>query len=75
MGVVHREINRMVMGAPVPEPEGQRVSPMTGLVIRDADGAERFGVGLFPRPPSPGRLSCWSPGLSIRPGSCAAYRR
>lgn len=38
---------RIVMGAPVPEPEGMRVAPVTGLVINDEAGAERFGVGLL----------------------------
>ncbi len=39
---------RVVIGAPVPEPAGQRIAPTTGMVIRDTAGAERFGVGLFP---------------------------
>ncbi len=38
---------RVVLGAPVPDPqEGPRRSPATGLVINDASGYERFGVGL-----------------------------
>ena len=39
--------DRILMGAPVPEPEGQRISPNTGLVINDPTGAERFGLGLL----------------------------
>jgi hypothetical protein len=39
--------DRIVMGAPVPNPkEGQRRSASTGLVINDANGYERFGLGL-----------------------------
>lgn len=39
--------DRIVFGSPVPNPkEGQRSSPSTGLVINDADGYERFGLGL-----------------------------
>jgi hypothetical protein len=38
--------NRIVMGAPIPEPEGRRISPSVGLAINDENGAERFGVGL-----------------------------
>jgi hypothetical protein len=39
---------RIMIGAPVPNPkEGMRSSPSTGLVINDAAGYERFGVGLF----------------------------
>jgi hypothetical protein len=39
---------RIVLGAPVPEPPGVRIAPTTGMVIRDSDGVERFGLGLFP---------------------------
>ena len=40
--------DRIVLGAPVPDSkEGQRVSPEVGLVINDADGFERFGLGLM----------------------------
>ena len=39
---------RIVIGAPVPEPSGARIAPTTGMVIRDTGGVERFGVGLFP---------------------------
>jgi hypothetical protein len=39
---------RVVLGAPVPEPSGVRIAPTTGMVIRDTGGVERFGVGLFP---------------------------
>lgn len=38
---------RIVMGAPIPEPEGRRIAPNTGLVINDSAGAERFGMGLL----------------------------
>jgi hypothetical protein len=38
--------DRIVVGAPIPEPEGRRISPSVGLVINDENGAERFGVGL-----------------------------
>lgn len=38
---------RIVMGAPIPEPDGRRISRAHGLIINDADGAERFGVGLL----------------------------
>jgi hypothetical protein len=38
---------RIAIGSPVPDPkEGQRRSPSTGLVINDAAGYERFGLGL-----------------------------
>ena len=38
---------RVVLGAPVPDPKGgARRSAATGLVINDAAGHERFGVGL-----------------------------
>ena len=38
---------RIANGSPVPDPkEGQRRSPSTGLVINDATGYERFGLGL-----------------------------
>jgi hypothetical protein len=54
---------RIVVGAPIPEPEGRRIAPNTGLVINDSAGAERFGMGLlgngnlvmgFDAPPRPG---------------------
>jgi len=39
--------DRVVLGAPVPDIKGGgRSSPSTGLVINDADGLERFAVGL-----------------------------
>lgn len=39
--------DRIVLGAPVPDPkEGKRINPSVGLVINDAEGLERFGVGL-----------------------------
>ena len=38
--------DRIVIGAPIPEPEGRRISPSVGLAINDENGAERFGVGL-----------------------------
>ena len=39
--------DRVVLGAPVPDIKGGgRVSPSVGLVINDAEGLERFGVGL-----------------------------
>jgi hypothetical protein len=38
--------DRIVLGAPLPDPQG-RVSPATGLVINDDEGAERFAVGLL----------------------------
>ena len=38
---------RVVLGAPVPDPKGgPRMSPATGMVINDAAGFERFGVGV-----------------------------
>ena len=38
---------RVVLGAPVPDPKGgRRMSPATGMVINDAAGFERFGVGV-----------------------------
>ncbi len=61
-----RGTERIVMGAPIPEPEGRRIAPATGLVINDSTGAERFGVGLlgngylgmgFDGPPRPGLRS------------------
>jgi hypothetical protein len=40
--------DRIIIGAPVPNPrEGVRSSPATGMVINDAAGYERFGLGLF----------------------------
>ncbi len=39
--------DRIVLGAPIPEPKGQRISRTTGMVIRDPAGAERFGLGLM----------------------------
>jgi hypothetical protein len=39
--------DRIVLGAPVPDPiEGKRLNPTVGLVINDANGHERFGLGL-----------------------------
>jgi hypothetical protein len=38
---------RVVLGAPIPEPPG-RIAPASGMVIRDTAGFERFGVSLFP---------------------------
>lgn len=40
---------RIVLGAPLPDPpgDGQRVAASTGIAINDADGRERFGVGLM----------------------------
>ncbi|MFN2564476.1 MAG: hypothetical protein ABR499_05625 [Gemmatimonadaceae bacterium] len=46
--VDERGRERIVIGAPIPEPAGQRIAPSTGLAIRDTAGAERFGFGLFP---------------------------
>ena len=41
---------RVVIGSPVPDPlEGKRISPTTGMVIKDTAGYERFGVGLQQR--------------------------
>jgi hypothetical protein len=40
-------VERLVIGAPIPEPAGRRIAPSTGLVINDSAGAERFGVGLL----------------------------
>lgn len=39
---------RIVIGAPIPEPPGARIAPSTGMAIRDTNGYERFGLGLFP---------------------------
>jgi hypothetical protein len=39
---------RVVIGAPVPEPAGARIAPNTGMIIRDSTGAKRFGLGVFP---------------------------
>lgn len=56
--------DRIVIGAPIPEPEGRRIARAHGLVINDPNGAERFGVGLlengsvvmgFDAPPDVGR--------------------
>ena len=39
--------DRVVLGAPVPDIKGGgRISPSVGLVINDAEGLERFAVGL-----------------------------
>jgi hypothetical protein len=39
---------RIAIGSPIPDPkEGKRRSPLTGLVINDAAGYERFGLGLM----------------------------
>ena len=39
--------DRITLAAPVPNPrEGQRRSPSVGMVINDAAGYERFGLGL-----------------------------
>jgi hypothetical protein len=39
--------DRVVLGAPVPDIKGGgRASPSVGLVINDANGLERFAVGL-----------------------------
>lgn len=39
--------DRIVLGSPVPDPmEGRRASASTGMVIHDADGSERFGLGV-----------------------------
>lgn len=39
--------DRVVLGAPVPDIKGGgRASPSVGMVINDADGLERFAVGL-----------------------------
>ena len=40
---------RIIMGSPVPDPPhvGKRVSPAHGMIILDADGYERFGLGLM----------------------------
>jgi hypothetical protein len=38
---------RIVIGAPVPDPAGaKRISSTTGIVINDTSGYERFGLGL-----------------------------
>ena len=40
-------VARVVLGSPVPDPvEGERMSPSHGMVINDAKGFERFGLGL-----------------------------
>ena len=46
--VDERGRERVVIGAPIPEPAGRRIAPATGLAINDSAGAERFGLGLFP---------------------------
>jgi hypothetical protein len=40
---------RVIMGAPVPDPPhmGKRVSPGHGMIILDEKGYERFGLGLM----------------------------
>lgn len=38
--------DRIIFGAPLSDPQG-RVSPSTGMVINDQQGAERFAVGLL----------------------------
>jgi hypothetical protein len=40
--------DRILIGAPIPEPAGARIAPSIGMAIRDSTGAERFGVGVFP---------------------------
>lgn len=45
--VDQRDVPRVVLGAPIPEPAGRRIAPAYGLVINDSAGAERFGVGLL----------------------------
>ena len=56
--------DRIIMGAPVPDPPhvGKRISPGHGMIILDPQGYERFGVGLmdngqmgmgFDAPPDP----------------------
>ena len=38
---------RMAIGSPVPDPkDGKRRTPVTGIVINDAAGFERFGLGV-----------------------------
>ncbi len=40
--------DRLVLGDPVPDPNiGKRIGPSTGVVINDAEGFERSGVGLL----------------------------
>lgn len=40
---------RVILGAPVPDPphQGKRISPGHGMIILDPQGYERFGVGLM----------------------------
>jgi hypothetical protein len=40
---------RVVLGAPVPDPpgDGRRINPAHGMIILDPEGYERFGVGLM----------------------------
>lgn len=40
---------RVLLGAPVPDPphQGKRISPGHGMIILDPQGYERFGVGLM----------------------------
>jgi hypothetical protein len=40
---------RIILGAPMPDPplEGKRINPSHGMMILDAKGYERFGVGLM----------------------------
>jgi hypothetical protein len=45
--VDERGAERIVMGAPIPEPAGRRIGQVTGMAINDLAGAERFGVGVF----------------------------
>jgi hypothetical protein len=42
----HNGTERIVIGAPIPEPPG-RIAPSTGMVIKDSASVERFGVGLL----------------------------
>lgn len=41
--------DRVLLGAPVPDPphQGKRISPGHGMIILDPQGYERFGVGLM----------------------------
>lgn len=41
---------RIHIGAPLPSPpgEGERVMEATGMIIHDANGKERFGLGVMP---------------------------
>jgi hypothetical protein len=45
----NRGVDRIIIGAPAPSAPnevGPRVSPMTGMILLDRNGRERFGVGL-----------------------------